>query len=309
MDSRRPSIRQLEYAVALADAGHFGRAARACHVTQPALSAQIRSLEDELGVRLFERSRRGATPTPVGRWFVLRARGLLEGIDELTEVARGSREPLVGPLRMGVIPTVAPYLLMGWLPPVREAWPRLRLFLREERTDRLLDQLAQGELDLLLLALPVDRTDALTFPIFREPFLLLAPRDHALARGRGALREEDLDGHGVLLLEDGHCLRDQALEVCAQAGREVETGGDFRATSIETLRHMVAAGLGVTLLPSLALPRRASRKGPVAIPFTASAAARRRIALVWRRTHPKGPDLALLAEFIREHSPDEVATR
>ena len=301
MDQRRPSIRQLEYAVALADAGHFGRAARACHVTQPALSAQIRALEDDLGVRLFERSRRGATATPVGRWVVLRARALLEGIDELTEVARGSREPLVGPLRMGVIPTVAPYLLMGWLPAVREAWPRLRLILREERTDRLLDQLAQGELDLLLLALPVDRTDVACISIFREPFLLLAPRDHALAEGSGPLREEELDGHGVLLLEDGHCLRDQALSVCRGAG--AREASSVRATSLHTLIQMVIGGIGVTLIPaSAADPALRARDEVVVRPFRPPGPGRE-IGLAWRRSSPRSEEFELLGRLLRAHAP------
>lgn len=292
----RPSLRQLQCAVAVADAGHFGRAARACHVTQPALSAQIRSLEEALGVRLFERSRRGASPTPVGRWVVARARGLLAGVDELVEVASGSREPLTGLLHLGVIPTVAPYLLPGWLPRARRAFPALRLFLHEDQTARLVERLVDGRLDLLLLALPVARTDVESFPIFREPFLLAAPRGHPLARGRGGVRTADLRDEAVLLLEDGHCLRDQALDVCRQAGaRESE---QVRAASLTTLVQMVAGGLGVTLLPESAVEVEARGLEIAVRPFRDPAPSRE-IGLVWRRTSARVDEFRLLGERLR----------
>ncbi len=296
----RPSLRQLEYAVSVADAGHFGRAARACHVTQPALSSQIGALEEDLGVRLFERSRRGTTLTPVGRWVVARARAVLAGVDELVEVAGGSREPLSGPLHLGVIPTVAPYLLPRWLPLVRRAHPELVLYLHEDQTAKLVAALAEGRLDVLLLALPIARRDVETRPIFREPFLLAAPRDHRLARGRGGVRQQELDGEPVLLLEDGHCLRDQALDVCRRAGaRESE---QVRATSLTTLVQMVAGGLGVTLLPASAVAAEIRGREVTVRPFRAPAPSRE-IGLAWRRTSARAEEFALLGDLLRRHTP------
>ncbi len=293
----RPSIRQLEYAVALADARHFGRAARACHVTQPALSAQIAGLEEDLGVQLFERSRRGVTPTPVGRWVVARARAVLEGIDELVEVAGGAREPLSGPLRMGVIPTIAPYLLPAWLPRVRQSFPALRLALHEERTERIVSQLVAGELDVLLLALPVSRPDVETFTVQEEPFVLAAPRDHPLGRRRGPVRPDELDGEPVLLLEDGHCFRDQALEVCQRAG--ARESSDLRATSLTTLVQMVIGGLGVTLLPQSAVNAELSGHDEVRVRRFRRPAPARTVGLAWRRSSPRGDEFELLGRTLK----------
>jgi len=302
----RPSIRQLEYAVALAEAGHFGRAARACAISQPALSAQIRALEEALGLPLFDRSRRGATPTPAGREVLERARDVLARLDALVEAAGEAREPLTGPLHLGVIPTVAPYLLPRWLPRVRESWPRLRLYLHEDQTARLLEKLAEGRLDVLLLALPVDRPDVETFPIFREPFVLATPPGHPLARGQGGVRQEELDREAVLLLEDGHCLRDQALEICQQAGaRESDT---VRAASLNTLVQMVAGGLGVTLLPATAVETEARGRGVAVRPFRAPAPSRE-IGLAWRRRSARAPELGLLGERLRALARETTSAR
>ena len=292
----RPSVRQLEYAVALADALHFGRAARACAITQPALSAQIRALEELLELRLFERSRRSVRVTRAGTTLIQQARELLRGLDELVETAREAREPLSGPLHLGVIPTVAPYLLPQWLPRVRAAWPRLRLFLHEDRTARLLAALGEGRLDLLLLALPVARTDVEEFPILDEPFVLAAPRGHPLVKGRARVSEAALAQEPVLLLEDGHCLRDQALAVCQQAGaRESET---MRAASLGTLVQMVAGGLGVTLLPASAVATEARARAVEVRPFRAPAPGRR-IGLVWRCSSPRGEEFRALGALLR----------
>jgi LysR family hydrogen peroxide-inducible transcriptional activator len=297
----RPSIRHLEYAVAVADARHFGRAARACHVTQPALSAQIQSFEELLGVQLFERSRRGVTPTPVGRWVVARARAILEGLDELADVASGAREPLTGPLQMGVIPTVAPYLLPAWLPHVRKAWPRLRLFLHEGQTETIVEQLVDARLDVLLLALPVNRPDVVSYTIFREPFVLIAPRDHPLGRRRTRVREDELAEHAVLLLEDGHCLRDQALSVCRRVGAR-ETSA-IRATSLTTLVQMVIGGLGVTLVPASAVDDDLRGRGEIAIRRFQAPVPGRDIGLLWRRTSPRGEEFEMLGRLLAKHAP------
>jgi LysR family hydrogen peroxide-inducible transcriptional activator len=293
----RPSVRQLECAVAVADARHFGRAARACAVTQPALSAQIASLESELGVVLFERSRRGAKLTPAGERVVERARAALRALDEVSDAARDAAEPLCGPLHLGVIPTLAPYLLPRWLPVVRRKHPRLQLFLHEDQTARLVQQLLAGELELLLLALPVEGAGIDVLPLFDEPFWLAAPAGHRLAQSRErAVRESELTGEPVLLLEDGHCLRDQALAVCRHAGaREAE---QVRAASLTTLVQMVANGLGVTLVPESALPvETRGARDLVVRPFRAPAPGRR-IGLAWRRGSPRGAEFHMLGALM-----------
>ncbi len=199
----RPSLRQLEYLVAVADLLHFRRAAEASHVSQPGLSAQIQELERLLGVPLFERDRRHVLPTAASRTAARRARAVLAAVDDLIEEARGHRAPLTGTLRVGVIPTVAPYLLPRVLPALRRTFPDLRLLLREDQTPRLKALLADGGLDVLLLALDTDLGRAVTLPLFRDPFLLAVPPGHRLA-GRKGLTERDLVDEELLLLEDGH---------------------------------------------------------------------------------------------------------
>lgn len=200
---QRPTVRQLEYVVAVADHGHFGRAARACFVTQPALSAQLQQVEELLEVTIFERGRRQVRATPAGAEIVRRARRVLVEVDELVEAARVAQEPLSGDLRLGVIPTVAPYLLPRVLPKVRRRHKKLRLLLREDPTARLVAELEAGRLDLLLLALEADLGDAHTHPLFDDAFHVVMPADHALAR-RKRLRQSDLTSERVLLLDDGH---------------------------------------------------------------------------------------------------------
>jgi len=294
----RPSVRQLECAVAVADARHFGRAARGCAVSQPALSAQVRALEDALGVQLFERGRRGVTVTRAGEEVVARARVALRALDDLLEAARATREPLSGPLHLGVIPTVAPYLLPGWLRSVRRRQPRLALYLHEEKTDDLVRGLREGRLDALLLALPVPGDDLDSLALFEEPFLLAAPTSHPLARRRrGAVTERDLEGETVLLLEDGHCLREQALAVCARAGaREAE---QVRASSLGTLVEMVANGLGVTLLPESARAVEVRGRRELAVLPFRPPAPHRRIGLLWRRASARADDYRRLGELLR----------
>jgi LysR family transcriptional regulator, hydrogen peroxide-inducible genes activator len=300
------TLTELRYAVALAEHRHFGRAARACSVSQPTLSAQIQKLERTLGVKVFERTSHRVEPTPIGEAVVEQARRVLEETEKILGVVQSQAEPLSGPLRLGVIPTLGPYLLPWLVPPLQKAHKGLRLVLRELRTAELLAELADHRLDAGILALPVAGRGLVTAELFDEPFLALVPKGHALAE-RKRVAPEDLVDETLLLLEEGHCLRDQALEVCGQGRAAARDGGagDFRATSIETLRHMVAAGLGVTLIPALALGRGAQRGGAVAVPFSAARAGRR-VALVWRRTHPRAADLALLADFVRAHVPAGV---
>lgn len=288
------TLRQLEYVVAVADHRSFRRAAEACAVTQPALSAQIAQLEVTLGVQLFERDRRKVLVTAAGAEIVARARATLAGAAALAEVARTAAQPLSGTLRLGVIPTIAPYLLPVVLPAVRVAYPQLRLILREEQTARVLAQLDDGRLDAGVLALPVPG-DLAAIQLYREHFLLAAPLAHELAR-RARVREDDLAGEDVLLLEDGHCLRDQALAVCSHAGsHEV---AELRATSLSTLVQMVASGQGVTLLPEMSAAVLAGRGTGVASAKLAPAPGRD-VGLVWRMSSARGRELGLLAEVIR----------
>lgn len=291
----RPTIRQLEYAVAVADHRQFRRAAEACAITQPALSTQIRDLEELLGVQLFERDRRGILLTPEGEEVVRRARQVLADLDQLCESARCGA-PLTGPLRLGVIPTVAPYLLPRVLPAVRAAYPDLQLILREDQTGRLLEQLDGGKLDVLLLALGVEGVREPTLPLYDEPFVVAARRGHRLLE-REAISEHELAAERVLLLEDGHCLRDQALSVCRLAG--AEESANVQATSLGTLAQMVSGGLGVTLLPLLSVEVEAPADGPTGVRPFAAPAPRRTIGLTWRPTSARADEYRLLGELIR----------
>jgi LysR family hydrogen peroxide-inducible transcriptional activator len=292
----RPTVRQLEYLIAVADHRNFRRAAEAVGVSQPALSAQIQTVEAALGVQVFERDRRKVLVTPHGEKIVARARAAVAAVDEVSGAARGLAEPLAGPLRMGVIPTVAPYLLPRILPAVRKAYPRLELILREEQTARLLAQLDAGTLDCALLALPVPG-DVTAAAIWDEPFLLAAARGSPLL-GKRRIRDADLAGQDVLLLEDGHCLRDQALAVCQHAGsKEV---AEVRATSLPTLVQMVAGGLGVTLLPeSAAEVLVPTARGPVQVVRFAHPVPSRTLGLVWRTSSARLREFRLLAETMK----------
>lgn len=289
----RPTLRQLEYIVAVADERHFGRAAAACFVTQPALSAQVRELESLLDLQVFERNSRRVLVTPAGAGLVERARRILVEVDELVEAARVAQQPLSGTLRVGVIPTVGPYLLPRVLPKLRRKHRALRLLLREDHTARIVTELEAGRLDVLLLALEAELGHAHTLPLFRDDFLAVMPKDHPLARKK-SLRLEDLEGEQVLLLEDGHCLRDQALAVCsAQGASEL---GDFRATSLSTLTQMVTDGDVMTLLPELALGVETRGRRDLAVRPFRSPAPHRTIGLAWRPSSPREEEFRALAE-------------
>jgi LysR family hydrogen peroxide-inducible transcriptional activator len=288
------TLRQLQYLAAVAEARSFRRAAEACAVSQPSLSAQVAEAERALGLRVFERDRRRVLVTAAGEALLARARRVLVEADDLVETARRHADPLSGTLRVGVIPTVGPYLLPRLVPAVRAALPKLVLLWVEERTGSLVRLVAAGELDAALLALEADLGDLVTAPLGKDPFLLAAPPGHPLARARGPLRLADLRGEKVLLLDDGHCLRDQALEVCASARAE-ELG--FRATSLSTLVQMVASGAGVTLLPRLAVDAEAPRAGLRARPF-ADPAPGRTLVLAWRRGAAAEPALRAVADAI-----------
>lgn len=290
------SLRDLEYAVAVADAGHFGRAAERCGVSQAGLSEQVRKLEGLLGVALFERTTRRIAVTPEGAALLAQARIVLGAARVLTEMARSRADPLAGPLRIGTIATLGPYYLPGVLRAVRARFPGLELRVQEGRTTNLLQALLGGELDAVLLSPPVPQEGLGLAPLFFEPFLAAMPAGHRLAE-RPALRVDDLEGEGLLLLEEGHCLRDQALSLCAGAP------GTRFASSLEMLRHMIAAGEGYSLLPALAAKEHPELDGLIGLRPFADATVGREIALAWRATDPRAAAFAGLAAFLREAAP------
>lgn len=293
----RPSIRQLECLVAVAEHHSFRKAATSLGISQPALSSQVQSVETLFGVQVFERDRRSVLVTPAGEDIVGGARLALEAVDAVSDAARRRAEPLVGPLRLGVIPTVAPYWLPALLPVVRKRFPRLELILREDQTARLLGQLAAGQIDVALVAIPVPG-DVTTATIARENFLLAAPKSAPVVHKRGRLTEEDLEDQTVLLLEDGHCLRDQALAVCERSGA-VESMA-VRATSLPTLIQMVAGGMGVTLLPEAAAEALVQPRGPVELASLGKSPPGRTLALAWRTSSARLREFRLLAEVMSE---------
>jgi LysR family hydrogen peroxide-inducible transcriptional activator len=301
----RPSIRQLESLVAVADFHSFRKAATSLGISQPALSASVQAVEALLGVQVFERDRRSVLVTPAGEEVVGRARIALETVDAVAEAARRRGEPLAGPLRLGVIPTIAPYWLPSLLPMVRKRYPKLELVLREDQTARLLAQLDAGQLDAALLALPVPG-DFTTATIGYEHFLVAAPRGaQLLKRHHGHLTERDLDDQTVLLLEDGHCLRDQALAVCERGGA-VESMS-MRATSLPTLVQMVAGGLGITLLPEAAAAALVQARGPVEVASLGDSQPGRTVGLAWRTSSARLREFKLLADVMRDEADKMLA--
>jgi LysR family hydrogen peroxide-inducible transcriptional activator len=292
-------LKDLRYLVAVADTRHFGRAATKCFVSQPTLSAQLRKLEDYLGVQLIERRPRKVTLTEAGEDIAQRARSMLESGDAIVSLALTRRDPLAGQLRLALLPTIGPYLLPHITQRIRKALPRLELMLYEYQTGQLLERLEQGEIDVGILALPVQGDGLMTRELYQEPFVAAVPSTHRLA-GRARLRAEDLQGETLLLLEDGHCLRDQALAVCSRSG--VQEKHDFRATSLETLRQMVAAGVGVTLLPELAsLGIYGTTRGLTVLPF-AKPVPTRTVGAVWRKSTARAAAIEAVCDQIQRHS-------
>lgn len=291
------NLRALQYFVKLADLRHFSKAAEACFVSQPTLSTQIKKLEEELGTQLVERSPKNIMLTPAGEDIAERARKLLADVEQIRAVARSSSDPAEGNLRLGLFPTLAPYLLPHVVPGLRRRFPRLRLQLAEEKTEDLLRMLHRGELDAALLALPIPEAGLTIEVLFREPFVLATPTNHALAKAK-EVSVDDLRGNELLLLEEGHCLREHALEVCTLAGARERV--DFHATSMETLRQMVAAEVGITLMPLLAVkPPIAATENLVTRPFSGTAP-HRTIALVWRSSSALGSFHLELSKTFRQ---------
>ncbi len=294
------TIQDLRYVVAISEHGHFGRAAAACDVAQPTLSTQIKNLEVQLGVKLFERTTKSVRVTAIGAEIVERARQILAEVDAIMSVGQQTSGPLAGDFSLGVIPTLGPYVLPWLVPALKRDYPALRLVLREDLTAPLLERLGSHRLDAALVALPVpgDRLETLT--LFDEPFWFAEPKGRKPASAK-IMREDELRGQPLLLLTEGHCLRDQALAICGTADREVD--GDFRATSLETILQMVATGLGSTLLPAMACGEARTRSVSIR-PLAAGVG--RRIGLAWRRSYPRPRDIRLLAQTLCEHLPPGV---
>jgi len=296
------TISELRYLVALANRAHFGRAAEDCHVSQPTLSNQIRKLEEYLDVTLIERNAKSFSLTAMGQEVVDRARKILGQVDALLASTRKSHEPLTGPLNLGVIPSLAPYLLPRLLPLIKNHYGRLQLVVHEDLTAHLLERLRGYQIDAALLALPLDDGNFEELPIFDEPFYFACHTQHPLA-ALEFVSEADLRDETLLLLADGHCLRGQALAACGRTAAD-ERIDDFRAASLETICQLVAAGFGCTLLPALAARLPLGLEPSFVIRPLQSRNASRRIGLVWRRDYPKALELALLGKLVRDNPPD-----
>jgi LysR family transcriptional regulator, hydrogen peroxide-inducible genes activator len=296
------SLKQLKYFDAVVRTGHFGKAAEQCSVTQPALSMQIQDMEKDLGVPLLERGRSGVIPTEAGREIAGRAARILTEVRDIVDFARRQGETLAGPLHFGVIPSVAPYLLPALLPLIRSKFPDLDLSLRETQTQHLVDELIEGGLDLLLLALPVEHAEVETMKLFTDRFLLAIPKSRRIAN-RVRATPDLLKQDRLLLLEEGHCLRDQALAFCSL--RRVDNIDTFGASNLSTLVQMVANGLGFTLLPQLAVDLE-GRRGNVKLMRFADPEPRRVIGLAWRKSSPRKRHFAELGRLIAQAAAAQI---
>jgi len=277
------NLKDLHYLVAVADLHHFGKAAERCHVSQPTLSMQLKKLEETLGVCIFERNQKQVVTTPEGQAIVDQARVVLRETEELRQIALQLRDPGAGKFRLGAIPTLGPYLLPHILPLFKKTFPKMQFFLHECQTQEILTLLKQGQLDAVLLALPVEGTDAfIERTLFEEPFVLATNKDHPLAKNK-TIMLDDLTGQNMLLLGEGHCLKDHALSICQRV--DVNRDERFQGTSLETLRHTVAMGQGITLLPELAAPF--GQSNTLAITPFADPKPTRTIGLCWRATSSK----------------------
>jgi LysR family transcriptional regulator, hydrogen peroxide-inducible genes activator len=292
-------LKDLRYLVAVADTKHFGRAAERSFVSQPTLSAQLKKLEEYLGVQLIERAPKRVSLTVAGEEIVARARLILDAGDEIVELAKGHRDPLAGRLKLALLPTIGPYLLPNVAAKLRKALPRLELMLYEYQTDPMLEKLHSGEIDVGILALPMPLDGLDSYELYKEPFMVALPAHHRLS-SRSTIKPEDLHNETLLLLEDGHCLRDQALDICSST--HIHEKQDFRATSLETLRQMVAAGVGITLLPELAGRGAYGNARGVSIKPFARPVPTRTIGAVWRKSSARRESILALAKVIETHA-------
>jgi LysR family hydrogen peroxide-inducible transcriptional activator len=300
------NLRDLKYIIAVADTRHFGKAAQRCFVSQPTLSGQIKKLEEELGVVIFERTNRSVTVTAVGEEILRHARQMMEQAEAIHHVSAAQRDPLSGPLRIGAIPTISPYLMPLILAPLKQQHRQLKLVLSEETTERLLQRLHNHEIDAALLATAVEERDLEATALFDEPFWIAYPRDHPFYLKEDITRK-DLEDTELLLLAEGHCLAQQVRDLCHLQDRE--QGGamaDLRASSLETLLQLVGAGFGLTLVPALALRGSWTTDSGVVARKLELRGAQRRVSLVFRKSFPRKQALTALAEVIVQHLPNTV---
>ena len=299
------NLRDLSYAVAVADLRHFGRAATRCHVSQPALSGQIKKLEDGLGVALFERSNRRVAVTPAGTKILAYAREILRLSSLIEETARSQADPLAGPLRLGVIPTIAPYLAPTLLPALRDRMPRLELRLVEDLTTALEEALVKAELDAAIIATPPEDPALEDMPLYHEPFWVALPRDHPLAE-KDEVSIPDIDSKELLLLADGHCLRDEILKICAHRPAASDLTVNTQNTSLTTILALVGAGAGLTLVPATSLRGSWMTDAGVVLRPEPTGTAKRTVRLVFRKTYPRQAVLTALADGVRLVLPNTV---
>ena len=290
------NLRDFEYLVAVAKYKHFGLAAESCFISQPALSQQIQKLEAYLNVQIFERTNKSVLVTPVGEQIIAKAQVLLDGVQDIKELAQLYNDPFGGEFKIGAFPTIAPYLLPILAPLIHKNLPKLKLFFIEEKTDSLINKLIEGKIDVAFLSLPISNDKLESLELFQEPFLLAVSKEHPLSSLKKIDQKKLLD-YKLLLLDEGHCLRNQALEICSLSGTEQQ---DFRATSIETLQQMVATNNGITLIPKLAAINNKNIKYiPLASPF-----AYRTIGLVWRKTYARKNFVYDISELIKQRIKD-----
>jgi LysR family hydrogen peroxide-inducible transcriptional activator len=300
------NIRDIKYFVAVAKIGHFGKAAEHCFISQPTLSGQIKKLEEELGVVLFERTRRSVVITPLGKQILIHAQLLLEQVNAIQQLANIHRDPFIEPLRIGIIPTLSPYLLPIILEPLQRYYSKLKLIISEDLTDSLYKQLRDHKIDAALFATIPSDADIETTPLFDEPFWLAYPHGHRLSV-QSEITHADLETIELLLLADGHCLTQQVMKVCQQVKeRSLSNIADVRATSLETLLQLVGAGFGCTLVPALAVPRIQMLNTNVILRALSLPDSFRQIHLVYRCTYPRQPVLLALSKLIVEHLPNLV---
>lgn len=299
------NLRDLEYVVAVAEEGHFGRASDRCHVSQPALSGQIKKLEDRLGVKLFERTNRRVAVTPIGMEVVEKAKRALMIADEIEDAAAAYADPLAGPLRFGTIPTIGPFLLPAILRPLKETLPKMQLTLREDVTQELERKLSAGETDVAVTATDPRESGISEIPLYDEQFMVAMPEGHPLDTGED-IDVTTLNNTELLLLKDGHCLSDQVAQLCGLARKSNVKGLDTQASSLETIVGLVAAGAGVTFLPASMVGEKGILRPGITVRRATNKAAHRRVRMIFRETFPKRELLAAMSAVIGQHLPTGV---
>ncbi|MDH5424648.1 MAG: hydrogen peroxide-inducible genes activator [Gammaproteobacteria bacterium] len=301
------NLRDLKYIIAVADTRHFGKAAERCFVSQPTLSGQIKKLEEDLGVTIFERTNRSVEVTPIGEAILTHAHQIMEQADAIRQLSLAHQDPLAGPLRIGAIPTLSPYLMPLILMPLKNQYPQMRMVLSEEMTDTLLQRLRNHEIDAALLATDVNEQDFEVMPLFNEPFWLVYPTDHEFYT-KDEITQKDLDKTDLLLLSEGHCLAQQAMDVCRLKERKDQGEmADLRASSLETLLQLVSAGFGTTLVPALAMRGSWTSGSGIVARKLEFKNAYRCVSLVFRKSYPRQQALQAFAQIILDSLPDTVS--